>query len=651
MNKRNISHPGNGFELNGLVNINQGGTDSDTLQDALLKLNGISTNDIGKVGNPIRLNNNANLPAELLPAYLLTTGIRGPKVVTVSSVTTFFITDYASDKTYLITPIGGSVVLNTTTDPGVITYTAPTTSGMSGFIINDRRIELTVIVNGINTIVQPSILAPVTGTVNTGPTVTIYSSQFEVNFGNGTHNQTDWEIATNPNFTPGTIVASSYNSLSNLTSFSTSLTANMGYWVRAKYKALGYIDSIWSQVVKFTTKDYYLPINEQQLINITNAGRLSVSINDTGDCAIIGDPSDTVHGINAGAVKVFDKINGVWLQSFIITAADSGPDDMFGTSVAMSANGNTIVVSSPYANNRTGSVYVFIRTGNTWSQQSKLIFSSAFTGNYFGWSVDISTNGDTIAIGCPGLKHSVTNALNIGAVIIYKRLAGNWQEQSILLPSQVMNNSVNYSAGQSVAITSDGSKVIFGSAGETNGSTGSVGAAYIYNYNGNSWTLEQRLTPSVNEAVLNGGFGNAVDINNTGTIVFIGAAGMSFLPNATALRPGVVYEYSKISNVWSNVSKIQASDGNMSNGFGASIDCSLDGNTLTVGSSLQNTNTLSQSGQVYIHTRTGTSWTERYRLTASDKKSNDQFGSSLNISGDGSVAIMSSKKGKAYIFA
>jgi FG-GAP repeat len=215
----------------------------------------------------------------------------------------------------------------------------------------------------------------------------------------------------------------------------------------------------------------------------------------------------------------------------------------------------------------------------------------------------------------------------------------------------VTANSSNYSAGQSVSISSDGSEVIFGSAGETNGASSSIGAAYIYTSNGTTWTLSQRLTPSVNEAVLNGGFGNAVFINNTGTIAFVGAAGMSFIPGPTALRPGVVYEYSKTGTVWSNVSKIQASDGNMSNGFGASLDCSLDGNILMVGSSLQSANALLQSGQVYLHTRTGVSWVERYRLTASDKNVDGQFGSSLSISGDGSMAVISSKKGKVYTFA
>ena len=82
-----------------------------------------------------------------------------------------------------------------------------------------------------------------------------------------------------------------------------------------------------------------------------------------------------------------------------LTAADGGPNDYFGTSVAIS--GDTAVVGVPYQDDYsgTGAAYVFVRSGGTWSQQAKLTASDGAAFDWFGCSVALS--GDTAVVGCP----------------------------------------------------------------------------------------------------------------------------------------------------------------------------------------------------------------------------------------------------------
>ena len=90
-----------------------------------------------------------------------------------------------------------------------------------------------------------------------------------------------------------------------------------------------------------------------------------------------------------------------WLQQAKLTADDDAAGDQFGNSVAVS--GDTAVVGA-YANDdggsTSGSAYVFVRSGTTWSQQAKLTASDAAAGDQFGYEVAVS--GDTAVVGANG---------------------------------------------------------------------------------------------------------------------------------------------------------------------------------------------------------------------------------------------------------
>lgn len=142
----------------------------------------------------------------------------------------------------------------------------------------------------------------------------------------------------------------------------------------------------WNQQVKLTPGDG--AIND-------NFGR-SLAI--SGDTAVIGAYNDDDNGTNSGSAYVFVRNGTTWSQQAKLTASDGAAGDRFGVSVAVS--GDTAVVGSANDDDdgtNSGSAYVFVRSGTTWSQQAKLSASDGAPGDWLGYSVAIS--GETALVG------------------------------------------------------------------------------------------------------------------------------------------------------------------------------------------------------------------------------------------------------------
>ena len=105
----------------------------------------------------------------------------------------------------------------------------------------------------------------------------------------------------------------------------------------------------------------------------------------SGDTAVIG-----AYGANAstGAAYVFKRSGGTWSQQAKLVASDGAPDDTFGISLSLS--GDTAVIGARGNNQYTGAAYVFVRNGDTWSQQAKLVSNDAETNDNLGYRVAVS---------------------------------------------------------------------------------------------------------------------------------------------------------------------------------------------------------------------------------------------------------------------
>ena len=103
-----------------------------------------------------------------------------------------------------------------------------------------------------------------------------------------------------------------------------------------------------------------------------------------------------------GSAYVFQRTFSSWNQQAKLTANDGMANDYFGWSVAI--HGSIIVVGAHYddvgSNAQQGSAYVFVRSGQIWSQHQKLIAVKGQTSDRFGDSV--ATSAGAIVVGSPG---------------------------------------------------------------------------------------------------------------------------------------------------------------------------------------------------------------------------------------------------------
>ncbi len=180
-----------------------------------------------------------------------------------------------------------------------------------------------------------------------------------------------------------------------------------------------------------------------------------------GDTIIVGAFGDDSF---RGSAYVFSRTGVSWLQQQKLTATDGISDDDFGW--AVSINGESAAICAPRDDGSRGSVYVFVRSGSSWSVQQKLTASDRATLDQFGYSVDIS--GDHLVAG------SVNDA-PAGSAYVFNRSGASWSEQQKLGASGA---TLNDNFGTSVAI--DGMTLIVGANSSDDGPATDRGRASIW---------------------------------------------------------------------------------------------------------------------------------------------------------------------------
>ena len=170
--------------------------------------------------------------------------------------------------------------------------------------------------------------------------------------------------------------------------------------------------------------------NQQAKITGQGTGDLfGYSLAIDGDMVVVG-----AHGANqeAGAAFVFVRDNATWRQQAKLEANDSTPGDAFGYSVAI--HQQTVIVGAPkndIVGTNAGAAYVFVKQGDQWVQQAKLIAADAAIGDQFG--IAVATEKDTAIIGAwldDIAEPEIGAALDAGSAYAFVRQKGNWSQQT-----------------------------------------------------------------------------------------------------------------------------------------------------------------------------------------------------------------------------
>jgi hypothetical protein len=132
----------------------------------------------------------------------------------------------------------------------------------------------------------------------------------------------------------------------------------------------------------------------------------TVALSGDGTAALLGNPdNDDPNGDDAGAAHVFSRSGSSWEREAKLVANDGNSDDGFGGWVSLSRDGATALVGArrdedPHGR-RSGSAYVFSRSGGSWSQDRKLTAGDGDSGDHFGESVALSGDASTAIVGAP----------------------------------------------------------------------------------------------------------------------------------------------------------------------------------------------------------------------------------------------------------
>ena len=324
----------------------------------------------------------------------------------------------------------------------------------------------------------------------------------------------------------------------------------------------------------------------------------SLAISADGKTIIVGASADETGDSNTGVVYVFDRIGNSFNQVGILTGSNTGSGDNFGKSVATSTDGKTIIVGATLDETTvtdTGVVYVFDRNGNSFNQVGILTGSNTDSDDNFGNSVATSADGKTIIVGA--YADEIPPAENTGVVYVFDRNGNSFDQVGILTGSYVLQTNDYF--GNSVATSADGKTVVVGAYNDEIGANAGTGIAYVYDRNVNSFNQVGILT-GLYATNVNDYFGNSVAISADGKTIVVGA--IFDEPGATDVRSGIAYVFNRIGNTFNRVGIITGFFAvDVFDNFGFSVAISADGKSIIVGA--VNDETLSgpeEYGLVYV---------------------------------------------------
>ena len=395
--------------------------------------------------------------------------------------------------------------------------------------------------------------------------------------------------------------------------------------------------------------------------------------------------------------------NDTLLQTAYIKASNTGAGDQFGAggtllgdAVALSGDGGTLAIGAPYESSAAagvngdqddesaysaGAVYVLVRDAENWEQQAYVKASNPGFTDHFGYFVDLSGDGDTMAVSArfePSAATGIDGDQNddsipqAGAVYVFGRVDGVWSQQAYIKASNTGEAGRGNELGDgdqfgfSLALSADGRTLAVGAIAEDSAASGidadqsdntamSAGAVYVYSRTGTVWTHDAYIKPT-NPG---GGdlFGYSVSLTADGNMLAVGSfdedgslAGTNEIQDDEAGGTGAVYVFTRIGGAWTQTAYLKASNAEQADSLGVAVAISDDGNTLvsaaldedgeTTGinsTAVPDIETNTSTGAVYVFGRDDGIWSEQAYIKASNTGLDDWFGSRLALSGDGNT--------------
>lgn len=358
------------------------------------------------------------------------------------------------------------------------------------------------------------------------------------------------------------------------------------------------------------------------------------------DSIATGINGDTTNndGNNTGAVYVYEFSGSSWAQSAYLKASNtlaSASNAFFGSGLSMSGDGSTLAVASRGERsggtgvdasqdqststvNNSGAVYVFSDDGSGWAQTGYIKALVTDSNDYFGWSLDLDEDGNTLVVGANSEDSSATginsdasldDASASGAAYIFSKSGSTWSQDAYLKAS---NTERSDKFGTAVSVSGDGLTVLVGATGEDSATTGingtqtedkdtddnyasASGAVYVFTFDSTNWTQSAYIKAFNTQT--SDAFGTALALNSDGTAFLVSSL----------------------------------SEDSAATGFnGQSIETQADEDT-----GVAEDNYASGAGAVFLFNLESDNWVQSHYIKATNTEASDRFGQSLAISQDG----------------
>lgn len=365
-------------------------------------------------------------------------------------------------------------------------------------------------------------------------------------------------------------------------------------------------------------------VSRQQGAKLIGTGGSSVATQGSA-CALSADGNTLAVGGFAdnsgkGAVWVYTRSGTTWTQQGSKLVGTGGSAfARQGYAVAISSDGNTIASGALRDNNDEGATYIFTRTSGLWTQQGPKIIGtggSAFANQ--GFSVALSADGNTLAIG--GLYDNA----DVGAVWIFTRTATTWTQQGTKLIGTGATGAANQ--GAAVSLSADGNILAVGGSSDNS----AVGATWIFTRTGTVWT--QQGTKIIGTGQVGASQqGTTLSLNAFGNLLAIGG------PTDNA-NQGATWIFARSGSTWTQQGTKLVGTGN-TGAAKQSIICALsaDGNTLVATGNDDN----SSVGATWIFTRSANVWSQKGpKIVGSGATGASAQGGGASISANGNTVAV-----------
>lgn len=300
----------------------------------------------------------------------------------------------------------------------------------------------------------------------------------------------------------------------------------------------------WSQQQKLVASN---------AVGTANQG-FAAAISADGNTALVGGPADDS---GAGAAWIWVRSGATWTEQAKLVAPDAVGGAFTGGAVSLSGDGNTAAIGGKDDTGGTGAVWIWVRSGTSWTKQAKLVGTPAAGGDLQGSAVGLSADGQSVVIGAPGAD----------AAWVFTRSGSVWTQSAKLVALDAVGSARQ---GGAVALSDAGDTAIVSGSMDDGGK----GAAWIWAYSGGSWSKQAKLVGSGAVGAAEQGF--TASLAADGNTAIMG----SVLDDGSI---GAAWIWGRSGSVWTQAGGKLVGSGRVGSSSQGVVALSGDGTTALVG--------------------------------------------------------------------